>query len=524
MDELRLALTIFLLKPNQLPKLQKLLVGGQDIFPLADPLEGFFFPMPSLSAQPRWVDPVRSILQTANLPTLLGQSPAGILVILRGTKTFVVTFGHAWRQLEDEWLEADFGRRVALNSIPRDQLVEIRAEQVFAKWHVADERAPRASSVDEFGVEFDRDLVAVVEGVPSEPIAKLLGKTVRGGTSMRVKIPFDTLSDVLDKTSDLFDSNAYKKVWPEIDNIAPVKDQSLIEKLEQQLNADFASGKAQKQIAMFIPSRRDDNAQSIESYVFGKLTKLASTTPLLNINGWLTNLAAHHKHPSVEEAKRSRIHLMDELKEEAGAYTIFDCFGYELPLNGLQYILSAGIWYEVVPDFLSKINNTASAIQPPKTNLVPWQPPESEGEYNLRCATAKKFLFFDAKNVMYGNGQSKFEFCDFLDLKTNTLFFAKIGSKSSGISHLVEQVRRTSELLFSTDDGYRKKLVDVFTKYHPTVDTQWLKARPKNGDWNLCLVSLGKNASQLPFFARCGLVRLYKDLAERGHSVAFTAV
>jgi hypothetical protein len=30
---------------------------------------------------------------------------------------------------------------------------------VFAKWHLASERAPRASSVDEFGVEFDRDLI-----------------------------------------------------------------------------------------------------------------------------------------------------------------------------------------------------------------------------------------------------------------------------------------------------------------------------------------------------------------------------
>jgi uncharacterized protein (TIGR04141 family) len=524
MDEQKLGLTVFLLKPNQLPRLQEVLVGGRDVFPLADPLEGFFFPMPSSSSQPSWLEPVRSILQTTNLPTLLGQSPAGVLVVLRGAKTFVVTFGHAWRQLEDNWLEPDFGRRVALNSIPRDQLVEIRAEQVFAKWHVSDERAPRASSVDEFGVEFDRDLVAVVEGVPSEPIAKLLGKTVRGGTSLRVKIPFNTLSDALDKTGNLFDSNAYKKVWPEIDNITPVKDQSLVEKLEEQLNADFTSGKAQKQIIMFIPSRRDENAQSIESYVFGSLTKFAGSTPLLNINGWLTYLASRNKPATVEEAKRSRIHLMDELKEEAGAYTVFDCFGYELPHKGLQYVLSAGIWYEVVPKFLSRINTTANSILPPKTNLVPWQPPESEGEYNLRCATAKKFLFFDAKNVMYGNGQSKFEFCDFLDLKTNTLFFAKIGSKSSGISHLVEQVRRTSELLFSTDDGYRQKLVDVFAKYHPTVDTQWLKARPKNGDWNLCLVSLGKNALQLPFFARCGIVRLYKDLSERGHPVAFTAV
>jgi len=190
MDEQRLGLTVFLLNPNEVSKFREALPGAAEPSLLSHrPLEGFFLPMQSAVAEPAWLGAVRSILQTTNTP-LVGQSPAGLLFIQRGPKSFVVSFGHAWRQLEDEWLEQDFGRRVALNSIPRDQILEIRAEQVFAKWHIADERAPRASSVDEFGVEFDRDLVAVVEGVPAEPLVGILGKTVRGGTSLRVKIPF----------------------------------------------------------------------------------------------------------------------------------------------------------------------------------------------------------------------------------------------------------------------------------------------------------------------------------------------
>jgi hypothetical protein len=77
------------------------------------------------------------------------------------------------------------------------------------------------------GVEFDRDLVAVVEGVPTEAVAKKLGSTVRGGTSLRVKVPFNTLGDMLDKAGTLYDSNAYKKIWPEIDNVTLVKDEAL---------------------------------------------------------------------------------------------------------------------------------------------------------------------------------------------------------------------------------------------------------------------------------------------------------
>ena len=50
--------------------------------------------------------------------------------------------------------------------------------------------APRASSVQEFGVQFDRDLVASVEGgVPSNSSVRW-GRKIRGATSLRVEIPF----------------------------------------------------------------------------------------------------------------------------------------------------------------------------------------------------------------------------------------------------------------------------------------------------------------------------------------------
>jgi uncharacterized protein (TIGR04141 family) len=68
------------------------------------------------------------------------------------------------------------------------------------------------------------------------------------------------------------------------------------------------------------------------------------------------------------------------------------------------------------------------------------------------------FLSFDAKNIMFGGGQSKFEFCDILHMKSKTLFFAKIPSKSSGISHLVERVRRTLELLSARTAHTEKNL------------------------------------------------------------------
>jgi uncharacterized protein (TIGR04141 family) len=44
---------------------------------------------------------------------------------------------------------------------------------------------------------------------------------------------------------------------------------------------------------------------------------------------------------------------------------------------------------------------------------------------------------------------------------SQTLYFAKIASRSSGMSHLLEQVRRTTELLFGQDQSYRDELIAI---------------------------------------------------------------
>jgi uncharacterized protein (TIGR04141 family) len=450
------------------------------------------------------------------------KSPGGLLVIKRLGKTFVVSFGHAWQKLEDQWLERDFGLRVALNVIPKNDVVEIKAEQVFAKWHLASERAPHAASVEEFGVDFDRDLVSVVEGIPKS--CPSLGSTVRGSTSLRLKLPITELESALDRSLTEFGSDAYKKDWPDIDKINPVRDETLILLLEEQLNADLADDKARNKIAMFTPSQRRGESVLADSYVYGRLSQFPATTPYLTIEGWISNLLRRHLTPSVSQAKNSSVHMLDESGTEMNLCSAFDCFGYEFSDGARVYVLSSGVWYEVVSDFVARINSTISKIPLPSLTLPAWNQIEKEGQYNARCAATGAFLNCDAKNFFYGGNHSQFEFCDLLHQDTKTLLFAKIVSRSNGMSHLIEQVHRTSQLLFSTDAGYRQELLQLFAKRFPTVDVTWLKSRPRQGDWNLCMVSLGKCAAQLPFFAKCGLAKVYKDLSEQGHLLSFTSV
>jgi len=522
MQDEPIGLTAFLLRQDQVAAFDKQFPPtAAGALPLAAPLQGYFLPLPSAGSIPRWVTAVDSILEQSPGLNLRAQNPGGLLVVKRDQRTFVVTFGHGWQKLEDEWLERDFGRRVALNSIAKNGLVEIRAEQVFARWHLASDRAPRASAVEEFGVEFDRDLVASVEGVPSD---KSLGKTIRGSTNLRLNLPIGLLADVLDKAQKLFASTAYRKHWPEIDNLSPVKEQTLAVQLDAQLDTELASGTAIKKLVLFTPAHRRDEALTADSYVFGRMSKTPATTPYLTVDSWLNHLAKSGEEPSVGTAKQTAVHLMDETKSELKACSVYDCFGCEIGFNGNTYVLSSGTWYEVVPEFLNRINKAVAKIGSPAITLPAWNQIESEGEYNARCAKGSGFLHFDAKSVMFGGGQSKVEFCDVLHPKSQTMVFAKIVSKSSGMSHLVEQVRRTAELCFAADPAFRKELKKVFGKHHPKADSSWLESRPRAGDWSLCLVSLGRPAKTLPFFAKCALVKLTRDLHERGHEISFVNV
>lgn len=490
--------------------------------PLVSPFDGYFSPIPSEIRTPTWVSAVGGLLSPPSALNLQSQSPAGLLTVRRGGRTFVLTFGHAWTKLEPRWLEHDFGRRVALNLIRENDLVEIRAEQVFARWHVASERAPRATSVDEFGVEFERDLVAAVEGLSSESI---FGKIVRGATSFRCSADISKLPSLLDRSLTLFASDAYTKRWPNIDNLSPVTDPIKVAALEQKLDADLAAGHGTRRVVLSTPSQRRGEALTAASYVFGRLAKNSATTPYLTFSGWDGHAQRHNIPLTVEGARRTPIHLLDEDANEAGECTAYDCFGYEADLNNQPHILSSGIWYEAVPNFVAKVNRVISQLGPPAKGLAAWNGTDEEGVYNAGCAIGdKSFLHFDAKNVWYGGAGSRFEFCDLMHLRSKTLYFAKIPLRSSHMSHLVEQVRRTASLFFNPDAGFRKALDKKVKAHYANQAEDWLNSRPQLGEWTLCFVSLGRTAKSLPFFAKCSLANACNDLRRGGHKVAFLKV
>lgn len=476
--------------------------------------DGWFHLLPPNDKTPPWLLAISPYLPSPGAPNIQSLVHGALALVCRQSAEFVLSFGFAWQFLEDAWLEPEFGRRVVLNAVPPQKILELNSEQVFAQRHVARERSPKPTTFSAFGVELDRDLVSAVEGISTKPI---FGGVIRGATSLRMKIPLATLPAALDETEVLFGSNAYKKKYPDIDSLTPVIDQTLSSQLDDLLDAEMKSGRADRHMTMCAPSFRRGEMDSASSFVMGRMSKNPATSAYLEYSAWKFHLRSAGKSPSVSAAKVTRIHMLDESGTEFDTRTVYDCFGYEVDLNGETFVLSSGLWYRTDTSFAKSIESAIASLKPTAIHLPPATPGENEGPYNKRCCCASDLILMDRRIVHYGGNQSKFEFCDFLHLKKKTLFCAKIPTSSSDCSHLTEQSRRTLELFFSSDPGFRQRAKKVMNKYHPNVNTSWLDSRPKPGDWTMCLILIRKSASDLPLFARCSIARLGKYCDEHGH-------
>jgi uncharacterized protein (TIGR04141 family) len=526
-DEARLSVSVYLLKRSKTAEAQQQLAAASAaVYPLIDDIPGgAFIALPADAEPPRWLEPISQLLAPGDAPNLEGQSPGALLWAPRGDKTFVFTFGYGHSKVKGEWVEPEFGKVVALSVVSQGQVREVRAEQVFARRHIASERAPRASAVREFGFEADRDLVTAVEGVPEPSYWPAFGTKVRGGVSLKFDLEVAKLVETLDQIIERFESNDHRRRWPQASNLVPVRDGDKVLQLEALLDGLLTGPHPETSISLAAPGERSGDVPYPQHFVIGRKNKGAATSPYLMFATWQRYVEDKGNPIGVNAAKETTVHLLDEDKEEINTCAMYNCMGAEVDLGGVAHVLSSGNWYAADRHFIDSTNKTLATLGAPAVALKAWNTTDNEGPYNKGAAAADPDLWlFDKELVSYGGGASRFEYCDIMHLPTKTLYFVKHPGGSAGVSHLCEQVRRTAELFFDTDPSYRKKLATKVARVGKGWATVWLDERPKRHEWDLCLVLMGKHVNALPFFAKCGVAWLLGELQRRGFKVSFQAV
>lgn len=405
-DEKRVDVSVYLVRSSQASIVEQELFPSASCQSLRDDIPGGkFLALPVEATPPKWAAHIETLLADGKEVNLEAQSPGGLLWIPRATKNFVFSFGYAHTKLKEEWFEPDFGKKVALSVIPSGQVVEVRAEQVFAKWHIASERAPRASGVNEFGFEADRDLVSAVEGVPSFKYLKTLGGKVRGGAAFKFSVTFSNLLGSLDIVAERFDSGEYKINFPQVDNLIVVRDQTQIEALDNELNTILVGSKPHEKIALAAPAAKNGDKPYPQHYVIGRMGKKSATAPYLMFGSWEFHLNGRNKTLSLESARNTVVHLLDENEEKLDSCSMYQCFGTEVSLNGTPFVLSSGIWYEAKLQFVNETNTLIQSLTAALYPLPNWDQIVDEGAYNEKVAASDSSLWlFDKKLVHFGGG------------------------------------------------------------------------------------------------------------------------
>jgi len=526
-DEARLSVSVYLLKKSKTAEAQEQLeAASAAIYPLTDDIPGgAFIALPADAEAPRWLESISVLLAPENTPQLEGQSPGAVLWVPRGDRTFVFSFGYGHSKVKREWVEPEFGKIVALAVVPQGQLREVRVEQVFAKRHIASERAPRAAAVREFGFQADRDMVTAVEGVPEPTYWPAFGTKVRGGVSFKFDLEVAKLLGTLDSLIERFDSNDHRHRWPQANNLVLVRDDDKVLQLDALLDGVLTTPHPEKAISLAAPGERSGDEAYPQHFVIGRRNKGAATSPYLMFASWRRYVQDQGLQVSVNSAKDTPIHLLDEDKREISICPMYRCIGAEVDLGGVAHVLSSGNWYAADRHFIESTNRTLAMLGAPAVALKAWNTTDNEGPYNEGAAAADPNLWlFDKQLVSYGGGASRFEYCDIMHLPTKTLYFVKHPGGSAGVSHLCEQVRRTTELFFDPDSSYRQRLAQKVAGLGKGWTTDWLDERPRQHEWDLCLVLMGRHVNALPFFAKCGIAWLLGELHHRGFKVSFQAV
>ena len=149
------------------------------------------------------------------------------------TRIFAIAFGYAKNLFAEDILEEQFGLKIVLNTVGVNDIRKIHKVSVGTNQKQSQEQMPKATNINEFGFDLDRDLIMNVTGRCNDELfqnANLIGGDI---FSILVERDIDNIDDFLKYCYKRYKETRYKENFEWIDNIKEVKSKSEKEKLDK---------------------------------------------------------------------------------------------------------------------------------------------------------------------------------------------------------------------------------------------------------------------------------------------------
>ena len=487
---------------------------------------------PVTETEPEWIDFVRKGFSDASpLAKLKNRSVSAILLIEQHERQFVIAFGHGRFMIEPQLIEDRFGIRVVLNSISPEKVASIDRQTFDASPRISRVQAIKATSVSDFMISPEQDLLRGLVGFTKPEYKNALGKLIAGIDSFKTSIPIELseLSQLLSVALERSESKDYLErdsqgnnsqfAW--VENLLPVKDKALTEELDKEI-WDRLSSRYLENMWLAVPDIVDWS--QVTGFSYAPSSPEIHSESNLDLAKFLSTL---RDDATLETVKGKEILMLLASGVPAQRFSAFKCIYAEVKKHTDLFILHVGTWFRVKASFQHAVENYFNFL-PRKQFAPPFVEYDhaGEGAYNEAvCAeSSQTHGMLDRQLVKFGGTYDKIEVCDILKAppegspKGIEFIHVKRGRSSANLSHLFSQGLVASTLLVRESNfvaEVNKQLVNLDL---PKLPNKFSAI----GNEVVFAIIHGPVGTKLdiPFFSKVTLQNCGKSISAFGYSVS----
>lgn len=427
-------------------------------------------------------------------------------------KIFALAFGYSKNLFAEDVIEEQFGLKIVLNTVGINDIRKISKVSVGSNQKQSQEQMPKATNINEFGFDLERDLIKSVTGKCNDEMfekANLVGGDI---FSILVERDINNIEDFLMYCYRKYKEEKYKENFDWIDNIKEVKSKNEKEQLDNLL-IQYINDEKFDCVWMSIPEVID--WEGVSGFNYTNNDEIYDDIIIEKVIESLRNNLT-----DIEQLKRKKVIMTDIEGKEIEKWGVYKCIIAEIQFNEKSYCLNNGKWYCINKDFSDKIEREYNNIEISDLDFIDYNSNmEDEDDYNeeLSNSLSNAYLIHKIGEIPFGGGKgNRIELCDVMT-QDNKLIHIKKNGGSSYLSHLFNQAAVSAELLLDT--AFRNRVNAKMNEF------EFDKEFPndfKANDYTIIIGIINKyheERPKIPFFSKVSLRYTINSMKNIGYKV-----
>lgn len=479
--------------------------------------KGLLFVEPAEPKAPKWVTFLTQAARES-LESITSTVASAVLFIESAGRSFAFTFGYGRNMLKAESFERDFGLKVVLNRVNPENIRSLDVRNFEELTIHTRRQTSRGSTLETFGLNIRQDLLRSVTGIPKDG---KLARRLSGSDVLAFAAAVD-IQDLPKKCKELlvaYSDDKYKERFAFIDQLRAVRDLATVAQLDQVL-VDSLSQRQLDRIHLAPPEPQD--WETVEGFTYST-DGHDEAYPDLSIDDYLGCFPASTP-ISIDTLRDHRVGVRYRGSEHSvRKWTVYDTVVFETMRPGKMYVLTGGDWFEVAPDFATRVADKVAVLARNSVTLIDAVAGASESDYNKSLAQQPGFCLMDCK--LNNSQATPVEVCD-LFTQTRQFIHVKKKTRSATLSHLFAQGVVSAEA-FISDESFRKEVIRIL-QGSPQFAALIPSGRPSAGDFEIVYAVIAKPDARwprtLPFFSQLNLANASDRLATLGYKVSLAKI